>query len=71
MFEKKKSVIRLDIVEFKRLILYEATFLLRENVLHPGSNQIGIYYVVPKDFLLISNGRLTWSSASGLNCSTG
>lgn len=62
---------RLDLAEFKRLILYEERFLLKENVLCHGTKQNGIYFVVPRDFLLASNGRLTWSSASGPNCSTG
>lgn len=35
-------------------------FLLRGNVLHCGTNQTGIYSVVPRDFLLASNGRLTY-----------
>lgn len=54
------------------MILYERRFLLRGNVLHCGTNQIGIYSVVPRTFCLLQmEDWLTWSLASGTSCSTG
>lgn len=70
MFEKNKLWKDWTLLNWKGWFFMKQGFL-RENVLYHETNKTGIYSVIPTDFLLASNGRLTWSSASGPNCSTG